>query len=126
MPGSGRRLSASLVALACVTLAGMPASGVAAAKATQECRPSVAGLDLQKVTIPELQKALASGTTTSRELVKAYLTRIAAYDGHVNSIRALNPKALKIADKLDSERKAGKVRGPLHGIPVLLKDNINT
>ena len=84
------------------------------------------GLDLQKVTIPQLLKALASGRTTSRELVDAYLTRIAAYDGQVNSIRALNPNALAIASKLDAERAAGHLRGPLHGIPVLLKDNINT
>lgn len=86
----------------------------------------MAGLDLQKVTIPQLQKVLSSGKATSRELVEAYLARIAAYDGQVNSIRALNPKALKIAGKLDAERAAGKIRGPLHGIPVLLKDNINT
>jgi amidase len=123
---SGRRLLASLVALACMALGGGVTTVTASAAAARECRRTVAGLDLQTVTIPQLQKALASGKTTSKELVQAYLARISAYDGHVNSIRTLNRDALKIAGKLDAERKAGRVRGPLHGIPVLLKDNINT
>ncbi len=120
-----RRLLASFIAVA-ATFAGAATGGPASAAATKECRPSVASLDLQTVTIPQLQKALTSGKTTSRELVEAYLARIGAYDGQVNSIRALNPKALEIASKLDAQRKAGRVSGPLHGIPVLLKDNINT
>ncbi|HVF52109.1 MAG TPA: amidase family protein [Actinomycetota bacterium] len=130
---SGRRLLISLGAVACVTVAGgapgsaaAGATAVAGAAATRECRPSIAGLNLQTVTIPQLQKALASGKTTSLKLVKAYAARILAYDGLVNSIRAINPDAGKIAIKLDAERAAGKIRGPLHGIPVLLKDNINT
>jgi amidase len=126
MPLPGRKLLASLVAFACVTLAGAAVVGPASAAATQECRASVAGLNLQTVTIPQLQKALASGKTSSRQLVAAYLDRIAAYDGQLNSIRALNPDALKLAGRLDKERSAGKTRGPLHGIPVLLKDNIGT
>ncbi|MDQ3964036.1 MAG: amidase family protein [Actinomycetota bacterium] len=125
-PKSGRRLLAALVALACVGSGAITSATATAAAAAKECRPSVAGLELQTVTIPQLQKALASGKTSSQELVRAYLARIAAYDGHVNSIRALNPNALKIARKLDAERAAGRSRGPLHGIPVLLKDNINT
>lgn len=124
MLASGRILLASLVALASVTVVG--AAGRGTASAAKECRPSVAGLDLQTVTIPQLQKALASGKATSRDLVEAYLARIASYDGQVNSIRALNPDALKIASQLDAERAVGRKRGPLHGIPVLLKDNINT
>ena len=123
--GRGRGLLVSVATLSCLGLGGV--TGVtAAATAGKECRRSVTGLDLQTVTIPQLQKALASGKTTSRALVRAYSARIAAYDGHVNSIRALNPNALEIARKLDSERAAGRVHGPLHGIPVLLKDNINT
>jgi amidase len=93
---------------------------------SSECRPSVAGSNLQTVTIPELTKGLAGGRITSRGLVGAYLTRIRAYDGKLNSIRALNPQALRIAARLDAERSAGRIRGPLHGIPVLLKDNIGT
>ena len=123
---SVRRLLASLIALACVTAAGAVAGTTAVAASSKECHSSVAGLDIQKVTIPQLQRALDSGRTTSQDLVIAYLARIAAYDELVNSVRAINPKALKIARKLDAERDAGRVRGPLHGIPVLLKDNINT
>ena len=121
------KLLASLTALATLGLTGAVMPSVTATAATaKECRPSVAGLDLQSATILELQKALSSGKTTSRALVQAYLARIRAYDGHVNSIRALNPDALRIAAKLDTERATGRARGPLHGIPVLLKDNINT
>ena len=121
-----RRLLASLVALSSLSVAGGLPSAPAAAASAGGCSPSVAGLDIQKVTIPQLQKALASGKTTSKALVETYLARVAAYDGQVNSIMALHPQALKIAAKLDAERARGDVRGPLHGIPVLLKDNINT
>jgi amidase len=123
---SPRRLLTSLVALACLAFAGAAGGSTASAAAAKQCHPSVAGLDLQRATIPQLQKALRSGKLTSRELVKAYLARIDAYDQQVNSIRALNPKSLKLARQRDAERRAGHIRGPLHGIPVLLKDNINT
>src|SRR5262249_19153188 len=63
---------------------------------------------------------------TSRELVQQYLERIAVYEDRLNAALAVNPKALEEADALDRERAAGKVRGPLHGIPVALKDNIHT
>ena len=91
-----------------------------------DCRSSVAGLDLQTVTVEQLQSAMRSGRLTSRRLTAAYLDRIRAYDGETNSIRAISPRALADADRLDRERRAGKVRGPLHGVPVLLKDNIGT
>ena len=71
---------------------------------------------------------MSAGTLTSHTLVQAYLDRIAAIDAagpHLNAVIERNPDALKEADKLDAERKAGNVRGPLHGIPVLLKDNID-
>jgi len=113
------------LSVASVSLVGVKPSPVKAAGA-KGCRATIAGLDLQKATILDLQKAFASDKTSSRALVKAYLDRIDAYDGHVNSIRALNPNALKLAGKLDAERAAGRSRGPLHGIPVLLKDNVNT
>lgn len=92
----------------------------------RDCRATIAGLDLQTATIADLQQALHSGRMTSRQLVQAYLDRIKAYDGTTNSIRELSPTALVYADTLDTERTAGVVRGPLHGIPVLLKDNIGT
>ena len=79
--------------------------------------------------IDELQARMAAGTLTSRELTVAYLERIAQIDRagpRLNSVIELNPDALTIAEKLDAERKAGRVRGPLHGIPILIKDNIAT
>lgn len=77
----------------------------------------------------EQQAAMKAGTLTSEALVRAYLARIAALDRagpRLNSVIALNPHALADARKLDAERRAGHVRGPLHGIPVLLKDNIES
>ena len=77
----------------------------------------------------EQQAAMRAGTLTSEALVQAYLTRIADLDRKgpkLNAVIALNPHALADARKLDAERKAGRVRGPLHGIPVLLKDNIES
>ncbi|MHB1191788.1 MAG: amidase family protein [Longimicrobiales bacterium] len=93
------------------------------------CAPSpdrTARFDVVEATIPEMQQAMAEGRLTSRELVEAYLTRIALYEERFNATIAVNPRALAIADSLDAERAAGRVRGPLHGIPVALKDNIHT
>jgi amidase len=78
-------------------------------------------------TIPELQELMQSGKLTSVDLLVYYLERIQRYDvGKLNSVLELNPDALAIAQGLDAERSAGAVRGPMHGIPVLLKDNIAT
>src|SRR5579859_7124092 len=77
----------------------------------------------------EQQAAMRAGTLTSEALVQAYLARIADLDRkgpRLNAVIALNPHALADARKLDAERKAGRVRGPLHGVPVLLKDNIES
>ena len=79
-----------------------------------------------EVSIPEMQQAMETGQITSRELVEQYLIRIALYEERVNAVIAVNPNALADADRLDAERAAGQVRGPLHGIPVALKDNIHT
>jgi len=89
----------------------------------------VAPFPFAEATIRELQQRMAAGTLTARELTEAYLTRIAEIDSRGPALRAVlevNPDALEIAARLDAERKAGRVRGPLHGIPVLLKDNIAT
>ena len=82
-----------------------------------------------EATIDSLQTRMAAGTLTAHELTAAYLARIAAIDKTgpaINAVIELNPDALAIADALDAERKAGRVRGPLHGIPVLIKDNLDT
>jgi len=85
-----------------------------------------ARFDVVETSIPEMQQALQEGRVTSRELVEAYLTRIATYEEDVNATIAVNHRALQIADSLDRERAEGQVRGPLHGIPVALKDNTHT
>jgi amidase len=79
-----------------------------------------------EATIPEMQQAMASGRVTSRELVQQSLIRIATYEERLNAVMAVNPRALEEAEALDRERKAGRARGPLHGIPIALKDNIQT
>jgi amidase len=76
--------------------------------------------------IPEIRAALESGRITSRQLVTHYLARIGTYEDRLNAIITVNPRALEEADALDRERAAGKVRGPLHGVPLALKDNIHT
>ena len=82
--------------------------------------------DVVETPIAEMQRALQEGRTTSREIVQQYLTRIALYEDRFNATLHVNPKALQEADARDSERAAGRVRGPLHGIPIALKDNIHT
>jgi amidase len=84
---------------------------------------------MQEWTISELQKKMTTGALTARQLVEMYLSRIALVDegeNGINSIIEINPDALVVAEQLDAERKEGKVRGPLHGIPVLIKANIDT
>ena len=86
-------------------------------------------VDLAGATIADIDAAFDKGTLTSEKLVKMYLRRIAAYDKQgpaINAVITLNPKALETARALDKERKAKGPRSPLHGIPVILKDNYNT
>ncbi len=82
--------------------------------------------ELEDATIAQLQDAMRSGARTSRSICAAYLARIAELDPKLHAVLETNPEALSIADRLDGERKARHVRGPLHGIPVLIKDNIAT
>ena len=77
-----------------------------------------APVEVEEATLATLQEAMASGRTTSRAIVQAHLDRIARVDAPLRSIVELNPDALSIADGLDRERWDGRVRGPLHGIPV--------
>lgn len=91
--------------------------------------PAHPGFAYEEATVASLQAAMASGRLTSQKLVAAYLGRIAAIDRHgpaLNSVIELNPDASAIAQQLDHERSKSGARGPLHGIPVLLKDNIST
>jgi amidase len=88
-----------------------------------------ATLNIETATIADLDAAYATGKLTSAKVVDAYLKRIAAYDKQgpdIHSVITLNPKAMADAKALDAERKAGKVRGPLHGVPIVLKDNYDT
>jgi len=76
--------------------------------------------------IREMQKAMAEGRVTAREIVRQCLTRIATYEDRLNAVIVVNPRAIEEAEALDRERAQGKIRGPLHGIPIALKDNIHT
>lgn len=99
------------------------------APAVEAAPQPTSGIEVTEASIAELQAALAGGKVTSRQLVAAYRARIAAYDQAgpaLNSIVTLNPAAMAEADALDRERAAKGPRGPLHGIPVLVKDNFDT
>ena len=82
--------------------------------------------DLEELSVAQLQEAMRSGAQTARSITQGYLDRIATLDSRVHAVLETNPDALAIAGRLDDERKSGRVRGPLHGIPVLVKDNIAT
>ncbi|MBP99446.1 MAG: glutamyl-tRNA amidotransferase, partial [Acidobacteria bacterium] len=87
------------------------------------------GFDVAEQSISDLATALDSGEVTSRELVAAFLARIETFDQQgpaLNAMVVINPNAFRDADALDAERSAGRVRGPLHGIPIVVKDNYDT
>jgi amidase len=114
-------------------VAGLAARGANAAVPAQAAVPAepvvVPPFELDEVSVDELRKRMAGGEMSARRLVEAYLGRIAALDRRGPGLRSVietNPEALPIADALDAERKAKGPRGPLHGIPVLVKDNIDT
>ncbi len=85
--------------------------------------------ELAEITVAELGDGMEQGRWTARSICELYLQRIASIDRQgpaLNAVIEINPDALSIADRLDAERAAGKIRGPLHGVPVMLKDNIDT
>src|SRR5712691_1635513 len=104
-------------------------AGAAALSVARSLPAAAAPSNLNEMTVAQMQAAMASNQLSSLDLVNYYLTRIATLDQAgptVNSVIEVNPDAKAIAQSLDAERKAGHVRGPLHGIPVLLKDNVGT
>src|SRR4051794_34993166 len=88
--------------------------------------PQPAAFHIVEATIPQMRDAMAAGRLTSRELVAQYLTRIGLYEDRLHAAIVVNPHALEQAEQLDRERAQGRIRGPLHGIPIALKDNIHT
>ena len=107
--------------------AGVLTSALAfAAAGAQKTKTAPVPFSVVEASIPDLQKALASGRVTSRQIVEQYLVRIAMYDRQLHATISVNPRALQEADVLDRERAQGTLRGPLHGIPIALKDNIHT
>jgi amidase len=106
-----------------------PALGAAREIVPAASAPEVKSFELEEITIAELQDGMKSGKFTARSLVEKYSARIDEIDKRGPSINAIierNPDALSIADELDQERKAKGPRGPMHGVPVLIKDNIDT
>jgi amidase len=119
----------SLAGLTLSALVTASCSQPAADKKTDVRDNTTDDFELNEVTIDTLQQKMQSGDYTSRSITELYLKRIDAIDKagpKLISVIEVNKSALEIADAMDKERKAGKVRGPLHGIPVLIKDNIDT
>lgn len=113
-------------------LTGVPNAGAQAAEhgadspSPRAGSPLAPGVDLDTVTIPELQARMADGSLTSSTLTRAYLRRIENIDPKIHSVLRTSPTALRQAADSDARHRRGKTLGPLDGIPVLLKDNVNT
>src|SRR6185369_9973023 len=126
-----RVLLSAMAAVAAATLmttlaaqTNKPAAAATSAKPSAPSSPK--GFTVVEATISDLQAALKSGRVTSREIVRQYLQRIGTYEDMLHAAITVNPKALELAAERDRERAAGKIRGPLHGIPIALKDNVHT
>src|SRR5262249_58890808 len=111
---------------------GIAAAGRAVAPLLAACgtvRIPGAGINVEEITVAELQAAMTAGRLDAETLVNMYLSRIQSVDRSgptLRSVQEINPDAIAIARALDEERRGGRVRGPLHGIPILLNDNIAT
>jgi amidase len=124
-----RRRFLQTSALAGVGAAVLPALASARDVPCPAPAPEIKPFELDEITIANLQAGMASGKFTARSITEKYLARIEEVDKQgpaLNSVIEINPDALAIADALDQERKANHLRGPMHGIPVLIKDNIDT
>jgi amidase len=117
-----RRLLIAATLLASATLATYAQTKAAKTAAA----PASKSFTVVEATIGDMRTAMEQGRVTSRQLVQQYLMRIGSYEDRLHAAITVNPDALKLADERDRERAQGKVRGPLHGIPIALKDNIHT
>lgn len=117
------RLSIHSIALGCTVAAAVAPGSLRAQNAR---RPATAPFSVVETSIADLRTALEQKRITSHEIVVQYLTRIARYEDKLHAVMTVNPRALAIADSLDRLRAQGHILGPLHGIPVALKDNIHT
>ena len=121
--GNPARSFPAHVAIGAITVLTCLSAPVAAQRKPTAAPPP---LSVVEASLADLRTALTQKRTTSREIVQQYLARIATYEDKINAVITVNPQALAIADSLDRERAAGRIRGPLHGIPIALKDNIQT
>ncbi len=116
-----------LLAAFIVSMVAVPwAQSKAPARSPARTTPAQPPFSIVEATIPEMRAAMEQKRVTSRELVQQCLLRIATYEERLNAVIAVNPRALEEAEALDRERAQGRIRGPLHGVPVALKDNIHT
>src|ERR1700744_965339 len=117
------------IGLSAVSLAGCKLPPSEASKNDQPFDPKADHFELNELTIDDLQQKMANNEYTSHKLTQLYIDRINSIDKadpKLNAVITLNPGALDMANAMDDERAKGKIRGPMHGIPVLIKDNINT
>src|SRR5258705_5690304 len=124
-----RRQFLETSAFGCALAISQPASLFATGPSPEHLPPTAKDFELEELTISELQAGMQSGKYTAHQLVKKYLDRIDNIDKDgpkLNSVIEVNPDAMTIAEALDRERKEKGARGPLHGIPILIKDNIDT
>lgn len=121
-----RRTFFKTTALSGSMIAAAGLAGCQTSTTKTEETPDFSNFELNEITVDELQQKMQAGELSAETICQKYLSRIEQVDPLLKSVIELNPDALEIARNLDEERKNGKVRGPLHGIPVLIKDNIDT
>src|SRR5712675_1288987 len=119
-------VAASVATLMTLTTIAQTKKPATAAPQKAPALSSSKGFSVVEATIPEMQAALKSGRVSSREIVRQYLQRIGMYEELLHAAITVNPKALELAEERDRERASGTIRGPLHGIPIALKDNVHT